>query len=73
MTQEKLLTPAELAQRWGLHRATILRLFHEGSIPGVVLTRGAEKSTIRFRLSAIEGFEQARERPESGTKTSPAR
>lgn len=66
MENERLLTAAELAVRWGLHRATVLRMFHARLIPGMVLRRGKGKArkgkaTIRFRPSAIEAFEREHE------------
>jgi len=61
----KLLTPDDVAGRWGVHRATVLRLFHAGILPGVILCRGEKRTTIRFRLEAIEEFEKKREQKRS--------
>ena len=62
MNAEKLLTPDELAVRWDLHKATVLRLYHSGVLPGVALCRGKARVTVRFRLAAVVAFEQKRER-----------
>ena len=59
---EKLFTPDDLAERWGVHKATVLRLFHTGELPGVAISRGRERTTVRFRLAAIEAWERKRER-----------
>ena len=59
---EKLLTPADLATRWGVHKATVLRLFHDGDLPGVTISRGKERTTVRFRLTVVEGWEKKREK-----------
>lgn len=72
-TNEQLLTASQLGKRWGLHRASVLRMFRAGAIPGIILARapenhrGAGKSTVRFRLAAIRAFERARERTAVGT------
>ena len=62
MHEQKLLTPDEVAGRWGLHKATVLRLFHSGMLPGITLCRGKARSTVRFRLAAVEAFERRHER-----------
>jgi len=62
MNTEKLLTPEELAARWDLHKATVLRLYHAGLLPGIALCRGKARTTVRFRLAAVAAFEQKRER-----------
>ncbi len=67
MNTEKLLTPEELAARWDLHKATVLRLFHDGALPGIVLCRGKTRTTVRFRLIAVQAWEKRRER-ERGTR-----
>src|SRR5437867_621936 len=59
MSNEKLLTPQDLAERWGLHRASVLRLYHRGLLPGVVLFRGRGRTTARFRLAALQDKEAA--------------
>lgn len=58
---EKLFTPDEVAARWGVHKATVLRLFHSGALPGVAISRGKERTTVRFRPSAVEAWERKRE------------
>ena len=63
---EKLLTPDDLAKRWDIHRATVLRLFHAGILPGVVLNQGKQRTTVRFRPQAVETWEQQRERKRPG-------
>ena len=59
---EKLLTPEELAERWGVHKATVLRLFRTGELPGVAISRGKERVTVRFRPSVVEAWEKKREK-----------
>jgi len=59
---EKLFTPDELAERWGVHKATVLRLFHTGELPGVTISRGKERMTIRFRPAVVESWEKKREK-----------
>ena len=59
---EKLLTSQEVADRWGVHKATVLRLFHSGELPGVPISRGKERITVRFRPSAVEAWERKREK-----------
>jgi len=66
MNDERLLTADQLAQRWGLHKATVLRMYHEGVLPGVNLCRGQERSRVRFRPAAVEAFERKRERVRAG-------
>jgi excisionase family DNA binding protein len=60
--EEKLLTPDDLATRWGVHKATVLRLFHTGELPGVTISRGKERTTVRFRPSVVEAWEKKREK-----------
>ncbi len=62
MANEKHLTPDEVAARWDCHKATILRKFHAGDLPGILLSQGKTRATIRFRLSTIEAWERKRER-----------
>ena len=59
---ENLFTPDDLAARWGVHKATVFRLFHSGELPGVTISRGKERITVRFRPSIIEAWEKKRER-----------
>lgn len=61
MVNERLITSDELAARWGLHKATVLRLYHSGVLLGVELCRGKTRTTVRFRLAAVEAFERKRE------------
>lgn len=58
---EKLFTPDDLAVRWGLHKATVLRLYHAGELPGVAISRGRERTTVRFRPDVVENWERKRE------------
>jgi len=62
---EKLLTPDDLAARWGVHKATILRLFHTGELPGVTISRGKERTTVRFRPAIVEAWEKKREKAQA--------
>jgi excisionase family DNA binding protein len=61
-----VLTPDELAERWNVHKVTVLRLYQSGALGGIMLTKGKTRNTIRFRLSTVEAFEQEQEsmRPE---------
>jgi predicted DNA-binding transcriptional regulator AlpA len=59
--EEKLLTSSEVAARWGVHKATVFRLYHDGLLPGILLSRTAKRVTIRFRLKTIEEWENRRE------------
>ena len=62
---EKLFTPEELAERWGVHKATVLRLFHKGELPGVAISRGKERMTVRFRPAVIEAWEKKHEKAQA--------
>jgi hypothetical protein len=59
--EEKLLTAGEVAARWSVHKATVLRLYHEGALPGVLLSQTAKRALIRFRIKAIEDWEKKQE------------
>jgi excisionase family DNA binding protein len=59
---EKLLTASEVATRWGVHKATVLRLFHTGVLPGVAIARGRTRTVVRFRSEAIGAWEKMREK-----------
>lgn len=61
MIDERLLTAGDVAARWTLHKATVLRMFHSGVLSGVILCRGRSRTTVRFKLSAVEAFERKRE------------
>ena len=63
--EDKLLTASDVAGRWGVHRATVLRLFHAGVLPGIILCRGRGRTTVRFRLASVEAWERRRERTHS--------
>jgi excisionase family DNA binding protein len=60
--QEKHLTVSEVAGRWRVHRATVLRMYHDGIIAGIPVCSGKSRATVRFRLATIEAWEKARER-----------
>jgi hypothetical protein len=62
MSDERLMKSEHVAKRWDVHKATVLRLYHEGILPGVELSRGKARSTVRFRPSAVEAWERKRER-----------
>jgi predicted site-specific integrase-resolvase len=62
MTGEAHLTPQEVGKRLKIHPATVLRLFHEGILPGIPLSQGKQRTVVRFRLSTIESWEKKRER-----------
>jgi excisionase family DNA binding protein len=60
MTDERLLTADELAERWRVRPSQVYRLTRDGAIGAVKLGR-----YYRYRLEAIEEFERdggARER-----------
>lgn len=59
---EHLFSVSSIAERWGVHRATVLRLFHAGLLPGVVVSRGKQRTLVRFRPATIEAWERRRER-----------
>jgi excisionase family DNA binding protein len=59
---EQLLTPDDVAKRWGVHRATVLRLFHAGRLAGVTIVQGRCRSLIRFRPEVIFAWEKRKER-----------
>jgi len=59
---EPLFSVSNVAERWGVHRATVLRLFHDGLLPGVVVSRGKRRTLVRFRPATIEAWERRRER-----------
>jgi excisionase family DNA binding protein len=50
----RLMTAAQLAERWQVPKSHVYRLAREGRIPTVELGRYR-----RFRLDAIEQFEQS--------------
>jgi excisionase family DNA binding protein len=62
---DKLFTPDEVAARWGVHKATVLRLFHTGELPGVAISRGKERTTVRFRPAVVEAWERKREKTDT--------
>ena len=62
MNGETLLSPDEVAARWKVHKATVLRLYHNKLLQGVALCQGKARTTVRFRLATIEAFERKRER-----------
>lgn len=53
----RLLTADELAARWQVPKSHVYRLTRDGHIPAVRLGR-----YYRYRLAAIETFEQTSER-----------
>jgi hypothetical protein len=62
MSAEKLFTPEEIAKRWDCHKATVLRKYNAGDLPGVVISAGATRKTIRFRPEAVENWEKKNEK-----------
>lgn len=60
--KDRLLTASEVAARWGVHKATVLRLFHSGVLPGITLCLGQERTTVRFRPETILVWERTREK-----------
>jgi predicted DNA-binding transcriptional regulator AlpA len=62
----RLISIDDVAARWGVHRATVLRIYYRGELPAVSVGTGAKRSTLRFRLATIEAFEKQRERSAKG-------
>jgi excisionase family DNA binding protein len=56
----RLLTAAELAERWQVPASHVYRLAREGGLPSVKLGR-----YVRFRLDLIERWERLADRPEA--------
>ena len=52
-TQERLLTPQEVAERWAITSYTLLRWRSEGCGPNYVRIGGR----IRYRLADVERYE----------------
>lgn len=50
----RLLTPVELADRWGVPKSQVYRLAREGRVPAVWIGR-----YVRFRPAEVEAFEAA--------------
>ena len=61
MKLEKHLTPSEVGARRDVHKATVLRLYRAGALPGIALCLGQARTTVRFRLAVVEAFERKRE------------
>jgi excisionase family DNA binding protein len=59
----QLLTAQQLAERWQVPKSHVYRLAREGAIPTVQLGRYR-----RWRLDAIEQYEQSFNNPESHRK-----
>jgi hypothetical protein len=37
-------------------------MYHDGILPGISLSQGKKRTTVRFRLSTIETWERKREK-----------
>jgi len=53
---EKLLTPKQVAELFGVAITTIHRMAYQGQLPHVVLRRGKRKAIIRFKQDSLEKF-----------------
>ncbi len=51
-----LLTPLEVAEIFSVDNSTVLKWFHLGKIPGVILNRGQRRTCVRFRAEDIQRF-----------------
>ena len=51
-----LLTPLEVSEMLGVDDSTVLKWFHLGKIPGVILNRGQRRTCVRFRAEDIQRF-----------------
>ena len=54
------LAPKEVAEMLALSQQTILRLYRAGILPGIPVTIGKRKSTIRFHKPTIEKWLEKR-------------
>ena len=52
-TRNRLLTVAEVAQRWQFHPESVRRMIRHGRVPRVMVGRG-----IRVALAAVEAIER---------------
>jgi excisionase family DNA binding protein len=53
-THGRLLTPAQLAERWSVAVSQVWRLGRDGKVPVVMVGR-----YMRFRLADVEAWEQS--------------
>ena len=51
-----LLTALEVAEILSVDDSTVLKWFHLGKIPGVILNRGQRRTCVRFRAEDIQRF-----------------
>ena len=51
-----VLTTKETADKLKVSTSTVIKMFDEKILPGIVLKRGLRKRILRFRLEAIEEF-----------------
>jgi len=56
-----LYTPSEAADKLKVKSITVLRMFDDGVLPGIILRQGQRKRIIRFREEAVEKFITSRE------------
>ena len=59
---EKLITVNEVAELLAVRPATIYQWVKQRHIPHVVLSKGARKNCVRFRIRAIEAWLRNREK-----------
>ncbi len=61
MANERMLTPPEVAKRWGVAADKVLQLIHSGQLRGVNLAVNPKgRPRYRIALAEIERFEEAR-------------
>lgn len=53
MAVEPFLTPAELAERWRVHKSTVSRFIQSGELSAMRVGR-----QLRIKISVIEHFEK---------------
>lgn len=63
-----LFTPSEAAEKLKVKTVTVVRMFDDGVLPGIILRRGARKRVIRFREESIEKFLNSREKQSGRTE-----
>ena len=59
---DKHLSAEAVSNRWDCHKATVLRKYHSGELPGIAISRGRQRSLIRFRLETIVAWEKKQEK-----------
>ena len=65
LADQVLLTPRQLAERWGISTKTLANLRCAGGGPPFLKLRGA----VRYRLADVEAYEAAREYAACGVRS----